>query len=399
MSNSLLQGVRIIALTQVWAGGWMGGVLADMGAEVIKIESNKKIDILRRTKEAKGDVNRGPNFNGYNRGVKSCTLNLKTPEGIEIFKKLLIISDVVIENLSPKGMPGFGLDYAALKKMKPDIIMVSVPGLGSTGPDKNYISYAATVQAIGGFGASFGYPGEEPATPSIFMADPVGGMYGALAVCSAVYFHHKTGRGQHVDLAQSEAITTLIPEVIIEYVMNDRIRPRMGNRDEIMAPHGVYPCEGEDKWVAIAVSNDVEWEALCRVMGNPDWCKDEKFFDQFNRWQNQDELNKLVANWTKDFTPYEIMHKLQKAGVAAGASLSTKETFNDPHIKKRRAFIEKDHSVVGKTVTWRSPWTSALTATNPPAPLFGEHNDYVFKTLLEMSDDEISKLTEDKVIY
>ena len=374
----------------------MGGVLADMGAEVIKIESNKKLDILRRTQE---DVNRGPNFNGYNRGVKSCTLNLKRPEGIEIFKKLLRISDVVIENLSPKGMPGFGLDYTTLKEMKPDIIMVSVPGFGSTGPDKNYISYAATVQAIGGFGASFGYPGEEPATPSIFMADPVGGMYGALAVCAAVYFHHKTGMGQHVDLAQSEAITTLIPEVVMEYVMNGRIRPRMGNRDEIMAPHGAYPCRGEDKWIAIAISNDMEWAALCRVMGNPDWCKDEKFSDQFNRWHNQDELNKLIAGWTKDFTNYDLMHKLQKAEVAAGASLSTKETFNDPHIKARGAFLEKKHPVMGKTATWRSPWTAALTEQNSGSPCLGEHNDFVFHTLLGMSESEITKLTDEKVIY
>jgi benzylsuccinate CoA-transferase BbsF subunit len=399
MNNGFLQRVRIIALTQVWAGGWMSGILADMGAEVIKIESNQKIDILRRVKEAQGNLNRGPNFNGYNRGVKSCTLNLKTPEGLEVFRKLLSISDAVIENFSPKGMPGFGLDYAALKSMKPDIIMVSVPGLGSTGPDKNYISYAATVQGIGGFGASFGYPGGEPATPSIFMADPVGGMYGALAVCSAVYYHHKTGKGQHVDLAQSESITSLLPEVVMEYVMTGRIRPRMGNRDEIMAPHGAYPTKGKDQWIAIVVSNDEEWRTLCRVMGNPDWCKDEKFSDQFNRWQNQDELNKLLAGWTQGFDNYNLMQKLQKAGIAAGPSLSTEGTFNNPHLKKRGMFPEKKHPVAGKTVTWRSPWTAALTAVNPGPPCLGEHNSYVFHTLLGMSENEISKLIDKKVIY
>ena len=195
MSSAFLKGVRVLAMTQVWAGGWMGGILADMGAEVIKVESNKKIDILRRTIETQGDLNRGPNFNGYNRGTKSCNLNLKKPEGVELFKKLVKISNVVIENLAPKGMPGFGLDYDILKQVKPDIIMVSVPGFGSTGPDKNYISYAATVQSIGGLEASFGYPGGEPSTPSIFMADPVGGMYGVLGVCSAVYYHHKLAKG------------------------------------------------------------------------------------------------------------------------------------------------------------------------------------------------------------
>jgi crotonobetainyl-CoA:carnitine CoA-transferase CaiB-like acyl-CoA transferase len=344
-------------------------------------------------------VNRGPNFNGYNRGAKSCTLNLKSPAGKEIFKKLLNISDVVIENFSPKGMPGFGLDYSALKQMKPDIIMVSIPGLGSTGPDKNYVSYAATVQGIGGFGASFGYPGGEPATPSIFMADPVGGMYGALAVCSAVYYHHKTGQGLHVDLAQSEAITSLLPEVIMDYVMNDRIRPRMGNRDDIMAPHNAYPTQGTDQWIAIAVGNDEEWKSLCKVMGNPPWCLEEKFADQFNRWQNQDELNKLMAGWTMNYNNYDLMQKLQKAGVAAGPSLSTEGTFNNPHLIERKMFLEKTHPIVGKTATWRSPWTSALTVDNPGAPLLGEHNNYVFHTLLGMPESEIAKLTEEKVIY
>ena len=374
----------------------MGGVLADMGAEVIKIESNKKLDVLRRTREG---LNQGQFFSCYNRGVKSCTLNLKRPEAVKIFKELVKISDVVIENLSPMGMPSFGLDYSALKEVKSDIIMVSVPGFGSTGPDKNYISYAATVQAIGGLAASFGYPGGEPATPSIFLADSVGGMYGALSVCSAIFYHHKTGKGQHVELAQNEAIITLLPEIILEYEMNGRIRPRLGNRDEIMAPHGCYPCKGGDKWVAIAISSDEEWKALCRVMGNPDWSNNEKFSDQYNRWQNQDELNKLIGGWTKDFAHYEVMHKLQKVGVAAGASLSTEEIFNDPHVKERGALVELNHPKVGKTITWRSPWTSALTASNLPSPCLGEHNNYVFKTLLRMSDSEIVKLTNEEVIF
>ena len=396
MSNAFLQGVRVVALTQVWAGPWLGGILADMGAEVIKVESNQKLDIMRRRPEG---LNRGPNFNAYNRGVKSCTLNLKQPEGIEILKMLVKISDVVITNLSPRAMPGFGLDYDALKEIKPDIILVSVPGLGSTGPDKDYISYAATVEAIGGLAASFGYPGGEPATPSIFLADPTGGVYGALCVCSAVYFHRKTGKGQHIDIAQSEGVATLLPEVTMEYVMNGRIRPRMGNRDAIMAPHGCYPCKGNDKWVAIAVGTDEEWKALCKVMGNPEWSKDEKFDDQYKRNQNQDELNKLLGTWTKDFTPYELMHNLQKVGIAAGASLNTEEMYNDPHVKARSALIEQAHPQGGYNLVWRTPWKSALTKKNPPAPLLGEHNDYVFKDLLGMSDSEITRLTDKKVIY
>ena len=396
MSEVFLKGVRVIALTQVWAGAWTGHLLSDMGAEVIKIESSTKLELYRRGKEG---LNKESHFNAYNNGVKSCTLNMKQPEAVEIFKKLVKISDVIIENLSPRAMPGFGLGYDTLKQIKPDIIMVSEPGFGSTGPDKNYISYASTVEAVGGLAASFGYPGGEPATPSIFLADPTGGMYGALCVVGAIFHHRKTGKGQHIDVAQSEAITTFLPEVIMEYSMNGRIRPRMGNRDAIMAPHSCYPCKGRDKWVAIAVGTNEEWKAMRKVMGNPEWSKDEKFADQYSRWQNQDELNKLVGSWTKDFTHYDVMHLLQKAGVAAGVSFSTKEMYNDPHVKDRGALIEKDHLEGGKVLTWRAPWKSALTAQNPTAPLFGQHNSYVFQELLGMSDAEMAKLVEQKVIY
>ena len=181
--------------------------------------------------------------------------------------------------------------------------MVSLPAFGGTGPDKDYVSYASTIEAAGGLSVSFGYPGEGPVLSGTYPGDPIGSMYGVVSMLAALNYHYKTGKGQHIDVAQSEGVTTLIPEVIMEYVMNGRIRPRMGNRDVIMAPHGCYPCKGEDKWVAIAIGTDEEWEALCQIMGNPDWSKDERFFDQYSRWKNQDELNKLIASWTKDFTP------------------------------------------------------------------------------------------------
>ncbi len=400
MGTSPLKGIRIVALTWVWAGPWMGAVLADMGAEVIKIETNQRLDIQRVFLRKSAD--HGPNhnqFNFTNRGVKSCTLNLKQPEALKILKKLVKISDVVITNFAPRVLPGWGLDYVALKKVKPDIILVSLPGFGSTGPDKDYVSYASTIEAAGGLNTSFGYPGEGPALSGTYPGDPIGSMYGVIGTLTALNYRKKTGKGQWVDIAQSEGVTTLIPEVMMEYVMNSRIRPRMGNRDEIMAPHGCYPCKGEDKWVAIALGSEEKWKALCRVMGNPEWSKDKKFSDQFNRWQNQDELNKLIITWTRNFTPYEVMHKLQKVGVSAGVCLNVPELIDDVHIKKRAVFIEQNHPAAGKTIVYRSPWTSSLTATNPPAPCLGEHNGYVFKTLLGMSDSEIAGLTEEKVIY
>jgi len=401
MSNSILEGVRVISLTSVWAGPWAGAALADMGAEVIKVESSRRLDNLRymvTLAKAESGVNKGA-FNIINRGTKSCTIDLSQPKGVAILKQLVRVSDVVIENFAPRVMFGLGLDYTALREIKPDIIMVSLSGFGGTGPDKNYVAYASTVEAVGGLNASFGYPGGEPALGAIYAGDPIGSMYCVLCVASALYFRHKTGKGQHVDISESEALTTTIPEVIMEYTMNGRIRPRMGNRDEIMAPHGCYPCKGEDKWVAIAVSTDEEWRALCRAMGNPGWSKDERFSDQFRRWQNQDKLDELIGEWTRNFTHYEVMHKLQDVGVAAGPSFNIAELVNDLHIKERAAIIEQNHPEAGETLVYRSPWASSTTKNNPPAPCLGEHNSYVFKELLGLSDKELAQLTDEKVIY
>ena len=399
--TSSLKGIRVIAFTWVWAGPWMGAMLADLGAEVIKIETRQRLDSQRVVKIV-GDTEPGVNhgqFNVTNRGVKSCTLNMKHPKGIEILKKLLKVSDVVITNFAPRIMPSWSLDYNSLKEIKPDIILVTLPAFGSNGPDKDYLSYGSTLEAAGGLTASFGYPGEDPILSVTYPSDPIGSLYGLTGLLAALNYRKKTGKGQHVDIAQSEGVTSLIPEVIMEYVMNNSIRPRMGNRDEIMAPHGCYPCKGEDKWVAIAVGTDKKWGALCDVMGNPGWSKDQKFSDQYRRWQNQDELNKLISSWTKDFTHYEVMQKLQKVGVAAGPSFNIEELINDPHIKKRGVFVEQNHPEAGKTIVYRSPWKSALTANNSPAPCLGEHNNYVLKELLGLSDSEIINLTNKKIIY
>jgi crotonobetainyl-CoA:carnitine CoA-transferase CaiB-like acyl-CoA transferase len=370
-----------------------------MGAEVIKVESKRKLDNNRwHFKAGETGFNSGE-FNFTNRGTKSITLNMRKPGGVKVFKELVKVSDVIITNYTPRVMPSWGLDYTVLKAIKPDIILVSLPGFGSSGPNKDYVAYGPTIQAASGMTFSHGHVGEDPILAGANPADPAGGMWGALGVVAALNYRARTGLGQNVDVAQSEGITSYLPELIMEYSMNKRIRPRMGNRDEIMAPHSIYPCKGKDKWVAIAVGTDEEWNSLCKVMGNPDLNKDARFADQYSRWQNQDKLDKLISDWTKDFTHYEVMNMLQKAGVAAGASLNVEELINDPHVQERGVYIEQNHPVAGKSIVFRSPWTSALTATNPPAPCLGQHNDYVFKTLLGMSDKKIAKLTEEEAIY
>jgi len=401
MDNAVLKGIRVISFTSVWAGPWAGAVLADLGAEVIKVESIRRLDNLRymvTLDKAETDVNRG-SFNIINRGTKSCTIDVSQPEGIKLFKDLVKVSDIVIENFAPRVMPNLGLDYDTLKKIKPDIIMVSLSGFGGTGPEKDYVAYASTIEAVGGLNASFGYPSKEPALEAIYAADPIASMYAVLSVLSALYFRHTTGKGQYVDISECEALITTLPEVVLEYTMNGRKRPRMGNRDDSMAPHGCYPCKGRDKWIAIAVDNGESWQSLCTIMGNPEWSKDKRFSDQYGRWQNQEELDKNIAVWTRNFTHYDLMQKLQDVGIAAGPSFNIEELVNDPHIKERKAIIEQNHPVAGKTFVYRSPWTSSETIYNPPAPCLGEHNKYVFMELLGISEQELTDLIDRKVIY
>ena len=401
MNDSLLKGVRVIEATQVWAGPWAGSVLADLGAEVIKVESEQKHDSARFIPpyaDNKPGLNRG-GFNVINRGVKSCSINLAQPRGAQLFKELVKVSDIVLENYSPKVMTAFGLDYAALCKVRPDIIMASLSGFGGTGPDRNYMAYASTVEAVAGLNSSFGQFGGEPVYGAVYEADPIGGLYGALAVLSALCLRQKTGSGQHIDISEVEGLISTLPEVVMDYTMNGRIRPRMGNRDEWMAPHGCYPCKGEDKWVAIAVGTDQEWSRFCEVMGNPDWSRNESFSDQHKRWRHQELLNQHLADWTRNFSPYEIMHKLQSVGIAAGPSFNIEELINDPHIRERGVVVEQCHPDAGRTIVYRSPWASALTKDNPPAPCFAEHNKYVFSELLGMSDQDVARLAAEKVIY
>lgn len=398
----MIKGVRTIILGAFWAAPWAGAVLSDMGADVLRLESRTKLCGYRTMGYPFAgntpSVNRSA-FNFYNRGLKSFTLDLNQIKAREIFKQLIKITDIVISNFPPRVLPKWGLDYAGLKEIKSDIIFVSLTGFGTTGPDKDYLSFASVAMSLGGFTASFGYPDAAPAIQGTHIADPLGGMYGTICALSALYHRMKTGEGQFIDFSNSEAMAAVIPEIMIEYSMNNRIRPRMGNRDDIMAPHGVYKSKGEDKWVAIAISTDEEWKAFCRIMGNPKWCNEKKFSDQYSRWQNQDELNELINKWTQNLTHYEVMQKLQDAKIAAGPSFNVEELINDRHIKKRKVFIEQNHREAGMTIVFRSPWAAAKTSKNNPSPCLGEHNEYVFNHLLGISREDIEKLINEKVIY
>ncbi|MDD5289340.1 MAG: CoA transferase, partial [Dehalococcoidales bacterium] len=369
----------------------------------IKVESNRHTDINRRTPphlNGVEGVERSGAYHSRSMSKKSCTLNLTKPRAVEIVKELIKKSDVVVENFRIGVMEHFGLGYNILSQLKPELILLSLSGLGKTGPYKHFVSYNEEAYAYGGLGYITGYKNGEPGMICGDYGDYIPSNMATFALLAALQYRSRTGKGQIIDVSMVETIASHIPEAIMEYGMNNKVYERIGNHIPGKAPHNCYPCKGDDKWVAISISNDDEWRAFCNIIGKPEWIKEEKFSGQLHRCQNQDELDSLIGVWTKNYTPYEIMHLLQSAGVAAGPSLSIKELIADPHVNERGLFVAPNHPVVGKRVMEGMPWK--MSASQPkfePAPLLGEHNDYVFRELLGMSDDEIAELIINEIIY
>ena len=403
MNKSALQGIRVADFSWVWAGPYGIMLLAYMGAEVIKIESSKRIDSSRMGSITTGQAATGwessSYFNNVNLNKFGVTLDLSQPKAVELAKQIVRISDVVAQNMRPGAMDRLGLGYKDLVKIKPDIIMLSSSAYGATGPYREYTGYAPHFSAFSGLAYMTGYPDGEPdlITGS---TDIRSATTSAFAVLAALNYRQRTGQGQHIDLSSPETLSVLIGDALMDYTMNQRQPSRNGNRDDSMAPHNCYRCKDEDKWVSIAVATDEEWEALCRAMGNPEWTKDERFSDSYSRWQNQEDLDKLIEQWTINYTHYEVMERLQASGVAAMPSFSAEELFADPHLEEREVATEVNHPVMGKQVVLNPPWKFSETPASieRAAPLMGQHNDYVFGELLGMSKQEINQLTEEGVI-
>jgi len=407
MTRLLLEGVRVIDLTMAYAGPIGTRVWADMGAEVIKVESEQRIDMPTRVlmfpdnEPVEDPWNRGGYFHRLNVNKYGITLNLNNPRGVEIFKKLVKISDVVAENFSPRTMQNFGLDYEVLKGIKPDIIMVSMSGFGNTGPEQDYVAYVPVMEAAG-LTSITGFPDMMPMATGTGYGDWLLGMSGAAAVLAALLYRRRTGKGQHINVSGREAVITHIGEAVMDYTMNRRVWGRIGNRHPFMAPHGCYRCKDKDEYVTIAVSNDEEWKALCKVIGDPLWTREERFSTTLGRWQNQDELDGLIEEWTRKHHHYEAMHILQQAGVPAGAVLNSKGVLLDPHLLERRFFpVIEHHPDVGKRpqpMQMPAKFSESWGGPLKPAPRVGEHNEFILGELLGMSKKEMASLKKEQVI-
>ena len=404
MNEGPLKGVRLTEFTSAWAGPYATCLLGFLGAEIIKVESRMRLDHSRNLSFSTGKRFSNPNesevFNNLNLNKKSATLNLKAPRAVEIAKKLASVSDVIMENMRPGVMSRLGLGYEALREMKTDLIYLSSSACGQQGPEREYVGYAPTFAALGGVSYITGY---EDWPPSNFMGaiDLRSATTAAASIMAALVQKQRTGKGQYIDMASQESIAVLIGDVILDYVMNNRVQTRRGNKGYRIAPHNCYRCAGDDKWISIAVATNREWEGLCRTMGQPDLIEDKRFSSNDRRYENQDELDEIISEWTRDKDNYMVMERLQKAGVAAAPTMSSKRLFEDPHVRDRGVFLQVQHPVIGQDWVIAPPWWLSETPAriHRHAPLLGEHNEYVFGELLGMSTEEIKRLEEAKVLY
>ena len=404
MSRMALEGIRVIACSVYLAGPKGTEMLAALGAQVIKVESTKYFDGHRNISIQPGDRywNRSARFNTVNRSKYGLTLDLTHPRGKEIFKELVKVSDVVFTNYPRRVMMNLGLDYPVLRELNPSIIMVSSAGLGHTGPWRDYVTYAWVVNSLCGMAELTGYPDGPPAVIPDGMCDAVPASYTALAILLALRHRRRTGLGQHIDLGQCETLMVGLGEQFMDYTMNRRLQTRHGNHHPSMAPHNIYRCKGDDEWVAIAVSSDEEWAALCKVTGNPQWARDEKFSGALSRWNNQAELDRLIAGWTVNRDKRQVMEALQKAGVPAGGVLKTDQNLDDPHLRGKGYWYWCDadpgmdgaHPYAGLAIGL----SKTPARFEKPAPALGQDNDFVLGDMLGISGEEMAKLAQEHVI-
>ncbi|MCI0787906.1 MAG: CoA transferase [Chloroflexi bacterium] len=390
-----LEGIRVLDFTWIHAGPSATRILADQGAQVIKVESNQALAVVGGPSSS---TNRGlGQRHNWNAGKLSISLNMKTPQAVDIAKRLVAVSDVVAENFSGRVMPGWGMDFESIRQVRPDIIMLSMSGFGRTGPWKDRVSYGQTLQAWSGFTELTGFPDTDPSGPASAYSDAVGGMAGAQAVLLALIHRARTGEGQWIDLSQFESLSALLETLVLDSSGNKAGSgiQRTGNRlpHGGGAPHGAYRCRGEDRWVAIAVFTDQEWQGFCRAIGSPDWVEDQRFAVAEGRSRHAGDLDALVEAWTMQHSPEEVMHLLQAAGVGAGVVQSGADLAQDPQLEER-GFFRRVLDSHGTTRTIEGPpYKLSLTPGGPRrgAPEFGADQTRVLRDVLGMPDEELAE--------
>ena len=422
MVNKPLQGIRVLDLSRVFAMPYAGAYLADMGAEVIKIDTHHSqfVDTTRTLNGPYPDNQPGDNywerggtFQTLNRGKRSLTLDLRVPDSISIIKDLIQISDIFLENFTPRVLARFGLDYPTLKNIKPDLIMVSNTGYGHNGPFSNFGAMATALEPTHGTGAFTGYldstydgnsiEGTVPNKIANSYTDFLASWTAQLAILGSLIHRTKTGQGSWVDLAMYQVGTSFMGEGLLDYTFNQTRSRRIGNRHEYFAPHGCFPCKGKDEWVVLAIRNDEEWKFFCNLLGKDNLAQDNRFKDPVSRHSNQDDLDPFIKEWTRQYKQTQVMEILQNNGIPCGAVLNALGMLSDPNFRARGFFESVEHSPetgLGKREYVSRGWhlESSDVTIRGQAPQMGEANDYVLRDILGLEESDISHLDEKEAI-
>ena len=376
-----------------------GKIFGELGADVIKIESRDNLDFMRTIGP---DMNNIAQFNEANRSKRSFGVNLKTEKGKELVSRLVKWTDILLENFRGGVMKSLGFDYGNVRKLNPQIIYVSSQGFGGGGPFSDFQAYGPMLSAASGMLSIWAQPDDPyPVGSNSPLPDHMASKHAIIAALAALDYRRRTGKGQYIDMAQTEVAVSLIGEHYLDFTYNNRIAKPTGNRSTYAAPHGCYPCKGADEWCAIAVFNDEEWRSFCGVMGDPAWTRDPKFASLQGRLKNVEELDQHVREWTSGLDAHVVMEVLQAAAVAAGVVQRAPDTLADPQLKWLGSTVELDHPVSGKRLYPGVPFrmSGASPAQSTAAPLLGQHTEEICRDLLKMAEDEIRRLVKEDILH
>ncbi len=401
--HNILAGIRVADFSWVIAGPWLTKILAYFGAEVIRIESRTRPDAIRYYTDPEHGLQLDwtARFSEFNAGKYGVSLDLRRPEAQSIAKRLVGISDIVVENFSLHGMENFGLTYERLRDVNPELIMLSMQAMGRQGPHKEYVTFGPNLLSLTGFVELCGTPDREPSGMGLVLPDYSNGILGAFLVLAALDYRRRTGLGQYLDMSQFEALATLMQPAILDYSANQRVTTRQGNHHPVYVPHNCYPCEGEERYCVIVVKNDAEWRRLCQAIGSPEWTQQPEFATFLRRRRHREQLDRHLSHWTRQHRAEDVMQRLQSHGVRAGVVKHIGDlTESDLHLQARDFFAAVNHTVLGDVPISGLPWQLSRTpgAYTRGGPCLGEHNDYIYGELLGMSKSDIADLTAQGIL-
>ncbi len=403
MTKQILEGIKVADFAWVGVGPQIGRELAEHGATVVRVESHTRPDALRSGgpfKDRIPGIDRSAFGAAFNTNKYGISLNLTKPGGKAAARRLIAWADVVTESMTPGSMKALGLDYEEAKRLRPDIIYCSTCQMGQKGPLSKFGGFGELAAAYAGFSHLLGEPDGLPLPVVNAFPDFIAPWYITMTLVGALVRRRRTGQGMHLDQAQVEAGVTVLGPAMLDYTVNGRVAERNGNHHPRFAPHSVYPCQGDDRWLSIAVTDDDEWRGLCETLGDPPWCRESRFATMQSRKQNEAELDRLIGEWTGGYPPHQLMALLQDAGVPAGVVQTAEDLFDDPQLKEREHFRFLRHSVIGEHAYQAPAYRLSKTPNRltKAAPCLGEDNEYVYKEILGYSDAEIAEMLVDGVI-